>query len=113
MLQYFINKYKINKKHIFKFGLEALIGISYSLTKEVKYLNFFKEEIVIINIELSLYLNPLIFKNWVYSIKQQLGVKKLNRFQLFYYYVYIFLGITFNKVNELIRALHIKDRATL
>ena len=39
-----------------------LLGVPSSLTKEVKYLSFFRKEIVIVNAELSLYLNPPILK---------------------------------------------------
>jgi len=46
-----------------------LLGVPNSLTKEVKYFSFFRGEIIIINTELSLYLDPLIFKNKVYFIK--------------------------------------------
>jgi len=53
---------------IFKLGLKVPLGIPYSLTKDVKYLSFFREEMIIVNIEFSFYLNPLIFKNRVYSI---------------------------------------------
>ena len=45
------------------------LGIFYSLIKNIKYFNFFKEEIIIINAEFSFYLNPLIFKSGVYFIR--------------------------------------------
>ena len=57
-----------------------LLGIPNSLTKEVKYLSFFRGEIIVINTELFSYLDPLIFKGRVYSIGQWLGVKELNGF---------------------------------
>jgi hypothetical protein len=57
-----------------------MLGISCSLTKDIEHLGFFKEEVVIINIELSLYLNPLIFKSRVYPVKQWWGVRELSGF---------------------------------
>ena len=57
-----------------------MLGISYSLTKDIEHLGFFKEKIVIVNAEFSLYLNPPIFKGRVYPVRQWLGVRELNRF---------------------------------
>jgi hypothetical protein len=57
-----------------------MLGISYSLTKDIEHLSFFKEEMVIINIELSLYLNPLILKGRVYPVRQWWGVREFSRF---------------------------------
>jgi hypothetical protein len=71
MLYYFINRYKADRKIILKFSLKVTLGISYSLIKEVEYLGFFKEKIVVVNTEFSLYLNPLILKGRVYSIRQR------------------------------------------
>jgi hypothetical protein len=56
----------------------VLLGVPSSLTKEVKYLSFFRKEIVIVNAELSLYLNPPILKGRVYPVRQWLGVRELN-----------------------------------
>ena len=70
ILYYFINRCKLNRRLILKLSLKVLLGVPYSLTKDIKHFSFFKKEIVIVNIELSLYLNPLIFKNRVYSVKQ-------------------------------------------
>jgi len=66
---YLINRYKLDKGVILKLGLKAPLGVPSGLTKEVKHFSFFKKEIVIVNAELSLYLNPLIFKGRVYSIR--------------------------------------------
>jgi hypothetical protein len=71
MLYYLINRYKADRRFILKFSLKVILGISYSLTKDIKHLGFFKEEIVIINMELSLYLNPPILKGRVYPVKQR------------------------------------------
>ena len=46
-----------------------LLSVPNNLTKEVKHFGFFKREIIVINIKLSLYLDPLIFKDKVYPIK--------------------------------------------
>jgi len=54
---------------ILKLGLEVPLGVPSSLTKKVEYFGFFRKEIVIVNTELFLYLNTLIFKGRVYSIK--------------------------------------------
>jgi len=56
----------------------VLLGVPSSLTKEVKYLSFFGKEMVIVNAELSLYLNPPILKGRVYPIRQWLRVRELN-----------------------------------
>ena len=79
ILQHFANKYKLGKEVILKLSLKVTLCTSSNLTKEVEYFSFFREEIVIINAELFLYLNPLIFKNRVNFIKQQLGVRELNK----------------------------------
>ena len=46
-----------------------MLNISYSLIKDIEHLGFFKEKIVVVNAEFSLYLNPLIFKGRVYSVR--------------------------------------------
>ena len=56
-----------------------LLGVPYSLTKDIEHFNFFRKEMVIINAELSLYLDPPILKGRVYPVRQWLGVRKLNR----------------------------------
>jgi len=56
------------------------LGVPCGLTKEVEHFGFFRQEIIIVNVELSLYLNPLVLKSRVYLIRQWLKVKKLNRF---------------------------------
>jgi hypothetical protein len=70
MLYYLINRYKADRRFVLKFSLKVILGISYSLTKDIEHLGFFKKEIVVINAELSSYLNPSIFKGRVYPIKQ-------------------------------------------
>jgi hypothetical protein len=69
VLYYLINRYKLDRGLVLKLGLKVLLGIPYGLTKEVEYFSFFRKEIVIVNIELSLYLNPPIFKGRVYPIR--------------------------------------------
>ena len=69
MLYYLINKYKLDRGVVLKLSLKVLLGVPSGLTKEVEYFGFFKKEIVIVNAELSLYLNPPIFKGRVYPIR--------------------------------------------
>jgi len=66
---YLINRYKLDRGVVLKLSLKVLLGVPSSLTKEVEYFSFFRKKIIIVNIELSLYLNPLIFKGRVYPIK--------------------------------------------
>jgi hypothetical protein len=54
------------------------LGVPYGLTKEVEHFYFFGKEIVIVNAELSLYLNPPILKGRVYPVRQWLGVRELD-----------------------------------
>jgi len=76
---YLVNGYKSDRGIVLKLGLKVLLGVPYSLTKEVKHFGFFRKEIVIVNTELSSYLNPPIFKGRVYPVRQWLGVRELNR----------------------------------
>jgi hypothetical protein len=47
-------------------------------TKEVEHFGFFRKEIVVVNTELSLYLNPPVLKGRVYPVRQWLGVRELD-----------------------------------
>ena len=69
MLYYLINRYKLDRGVVLKLGLKVLLGVPSSLTKEVEHFGFFRKEIVIVNAELSLYLNPLILKGRVYPVR--------------------------------------------
>jgi len=69
VLYYLINRYKLDRGVVFKLSLKVPLGVPSSLTKEVEYFSFFRKEIAIVNAELFLYLNPLIFKGRVYPIK--------------------------------------------
>jgi len=69
MPYYLINRYKLNRGIVLKLSLKVPLGVLSSLTKEVEHFSFFRKEIVIVNTELSLYLNPLNFKGRVYPIK--------------------------------------------
>jgi hypothetical protein len=80
MLYYLINRYKADRRFVLKFSLKVILGISCSSTKDIEHLGFFKEEMVIINTELSLYLNPLILKGRVYPVRQRRGVREFGRF---------------------------------
>jgi len=69
MLYYLINRYKLDRGLVLKLSLKVPLGVPSGLTKEVKHFGFFRKEIIIVNVELSLYLNPLIFKGRVYPVK--------------------------------------------
>ena len=69
MLEYLIGRYKSDRGLVLKFGLKVMLGISYNLTKDIEHFGFIRGEIVIINAEFSLYLDPLILKGKVYSIR--------------------------------------------
>ena len=51
MLYYLVNEYKLNKRLVLKLSLEVLLGVPYSLTKDIEHFGFFKKEIVVVNIE--------------------------------------------------------------
>jgi len=70
VLYYLINRYKLDRGLVLKLGLKVPLGVPNSLTKEVEYFSFFRKEIVVVNTELSLYLNPPILKSRVYPVKQ-------------------------------------------
>jgi hypothetical protein len=70
VLYYLINRYKLNRGIVLKLSLKVLLGVPYGLTKKVEHFGFFRKEIVIVNAELSLYLNPPIFKGRVYPIRK-------------------------------------------
>jgi hypothetical protein len=67
---YLINRYKSDRGLVFELGLQVPLSVPYSSTKEVEYFSFFGKEIVVVNAELSLYLNPLVLKGRVYPIGQ-------------------------------------------
>ena len=46
-----------------------MLGIPYNLTKDIEYFGFIRGEMVIINTEFSLYLDPLILKGRIYPVK--------------------------------------------
>ena len=59
----------MDRRIILKFSLKVILSIFYGLTKDIKYLSFFKEKMVIVNMEFPLYLNPPIFKSRVYPVR--------------------------------------------
>jgi len=69
VLYYLVNRYKLDRGIVLKLGLKVPLGVPYSSTKEVEHFSFFGKEIVIVNAELSLYLNPLILKGRVYPVR--------------------------------------------
>jgi len=53
---------------VLKLSLKVPLGVPSGSTKKVEHFSFFKKKMVIVNAELSLYLNPLILKGRVYPI---------------------------------------------
>ena len=80
MLYHLINRCKLDRGLILKLGLKVPLSVPYSLAKEVEHFGFFRKEIVVVNVELSSYLNPPILKSRVYPVGQWLGVRELNGF---------------------------------
>jgi len=66
---YLINRYKLDRGIVLKLGLKVPLGVLSGLTKKVEYFGFLRKEIVIINTELSLYLNSPILKGRVYPVR--------------------------------------------
>jgi len=66
---YLVNRYKLDRGIVLELSLKVLLGVPYGSTKEVEHFSFFRKEIVIVNAEFSLYLNPLILKGRVYPIR--------------------------------------------
>ena len=69
MPYYLINRYKLDRGIVLKLSLKVPLGVPSGSAKEVEYFSFFRKEIVIVNAELSLYLNPPILKGRVYPIR--------------------------------------------
>jgi hypothetical protein len=69
VLYYLVNRYKLDRGVVLKLGLKVPLGVPSSSTKEVEYFSFFRKEIVIVYIKLSLYLNPPILKGRVYPVR--------------------------------------------
>ena len=69
MPYYLVNRYKLDRGIVLELGLKVPLGVPSGSTKKVEYFGFFGKEIVIVNTELSLYLNPLILKGRVYPIR--------------------------------------------
>ena len=69
MLYYLINRYKLDRGLVLKLGLKVPLSVPCGSAKEVEYFGFFGKEIVVVNAELSLYLNPPILKGRVYPIR--------------------------------------------
>jgi hypothetical protein len=66
---YLVNRYKSDRGIVLELSLKVPLGVPYSSPKEVEYFSFFRKEIVIVNVELSSYLNPPILKGRVYSVR--------------------------------------------
>ena len=80
MPYYLVNRCKLDRGIVLKLSLKVPLGVPNSSTKEVEHFGFFRKEMVIVNAEFSLYLNPPILKGRVYPVRQWLGVRELNRF---------------------------------
>ena len=70
MPYYLVNRYKLDRGLVLELGLKVPLSVPHSSAKEVEYFGFFRKEIVIVNAELSLYLNPPILKGRVYPVRQ-------------------------------------------
>jgi len=70
----------LDRGFIFEFGLKVPLGVPCGLAKEVKHFGFFRGEIVIINLEFSLYLDSPVLKGRVCLIGQWWRVRKLGGF---------------------------------
>ena len=70
MPYYLINRYKLDRGIVLKLSLKVSLGVPYGSTKEVEHFGFFGKEMVVVNAELSLYLNPPILKGRVYPVGQ-------------------------------------------
>ena len=69
MPYYLINRYKLDRGLVLKLGLKVPLSVPRGSTKEVEHFSFFRKEIVVVNAELSLYLNPLILEGRVYPVR--------------------------------------------
>ena len=69
MLYYLVNRYKLDRGLVLELGLKVPLDVPSGLAKEVEHFSFFRKEIVIVNAEPSLYLNPLILKGRVYPVR--------------------------------------------
>jgi hypothetical protein len=70
VLYYLINRYKSDRGLVLELSLKVPLSVPRGSAKEVEYFSFFRKEMVIVNAELSSYLNPLILKGRVYPIRQ-------------------------------------------
>jgi hypothetical protein len=66
---YLVNRYKSDRGLVFELGLQVPLSVPRSSTKEVEHFGFFGKEMVIINAELSSYLNPPVLKGRVYPVR--------------------------------------------
>ena len=68
MLYYLVNRCKLDRGIVLELGLKVPLGVPCGSTKEVEHFSFFGKEMVIVNAELSSYLNPPILKGRVYPV---------------------------------------------
>jgi len=69
VLQYLVNRYKSDRRVIFELGLKVTLGVPCGLAKEVEHFGLFRGEMVVVNSEFSLYLDPPVLKGRVYPIR--------------------------------------------
>ena len=69
MPYYLVNRCKLDRGLVLELGLKVPLSVPRGSAKEVEYFGFFRKEIVMVNAELSLYLNPLVLKGRVYPIR--------------------------------------------
>ena len=70
MPYYLVNRYKSDRGLVLELGLKVPLSVPRGSAKEVEHFSFFGKEIVVVNAELSLYLNPPILKGRVYPVRQ-------------------------------------------
>jgi len=78
MPYHLVDRCKSDRGLVLKFGLKVPLGVSCGSTKEVEHFGFFGKEMVVVNAELSSYLDPPILKGRVYPVGQWLRVRELD-----------------------------------
>jgi len=58
----------LDRRVILKLGLKVTLGVPYGLAKEVEHFGLFGGEMVIVDLEFSLYLDSPVLKGRVYPI---------------------------------------------
>jgi len=66
VLQHLINRYKLDRRVIFKLGLKVTLGVPRGSAKEVEHFGLFGGEMVVVDLEFSSYLDPPVLKGRVF-----------------------------------------------